>query len=194
MEVKRERVKTRAPVTSLTVWALRSEGWSGRCRTALRWNHQPTAFASASMTRGNFRQKGAAECALWDGATPSVPLHRKGTVREPLSDTIREMPSLAAPECLQFQPVRLQCCQMRMWKHLRKSLLVINTQSKRHVEGQWKRKQTLSTWQHPSALFEVVKHGKELGCSKISKNMCSRRLPTDCSMCHTFDFLVSLKD
>lgn len=194
MELKRERGKRHAPATSLTVWALRSEGWRGRCRAALRWSHQPTAFASASMTRGNFRQKGAAECALWDGATPSVPLHWRGAVQEPLSDTIREKTSLAAPEWLQFQPVRLQCWQMRMRKHLRKSLLVINTQSKRHVEAQLKRKQTLSTWHHSSALLEVVKHGKELGCSKISKSMCSRRLPTDCSMCHTFVFLVSLKD
>ena len=78
------------------------------------------------MTRENFRQKGAAKHALWNGATPSVPLQERGTAWEPPSDSIREKPLLAAPEGLQFQPVRLQCCEMGMRKHLRKSLPLIN--------------------------------------------------------------------
>lgn len=61
-------------------------------------SHQPSAFASASVTRENFRQKGAAKHVLWDGATPSVPLQGQGTGQEPPSDSIREKPPLAAPE------------------------------------------------------------------------------------------------
>jgi len=72
-----------------------------------------------------------------------------------------------------------------MRKHQRKSLPVINIRSRRRVEEQyrWLSGTENKLYEHAIILgivhgrLEVVQQGKELGCSEISKNMYSRRLP-----------------